>query len=163
MSETNTWYQDIEKQINSLKEKMGKGDSQLYELDLLSRVAKRVDSFSSDCEHCQAHRSDISNLVTNLESLPMTNEDVADYGKTFRSILRHLKKNHGLDKSLPNPVPYLIAAPLLFIVSSVMGSYGLGTDSGTFFVLGTIGLIVAVCTFPVGVVLGILRLFRKPI
>jgi hypothetical protein len=155
--EDNDWYDGIEKEIGSLKEKMSKGDSQLYELDLLSRVAKRVASFSSDCEHCQEHRNDISKLVTNLDGLPMKNEDVADYGRTFRSILKHLKKRHGLGKSLPSPVPYLIAAPLLFIISSVMGSYGLGTDSDTFFVLGAIGLPVAICTFLVGVVLSILR------
>ena len=153
----NNWHRGIEKEISSLKEKMSKGDSKLYELDLLSRVAKHVSGFSSDCEKCQGHSKDISNLVTKLGNLPMTNEDIADYGRTFRSILKHLKKRHGLDKSLPNPVPYLIAAPLLFIISSAMGSYGLGTDSDTFFVLGAIGLPVAICTFLVGVVLSILR------
>ena len=163
MSETNTWYKGTEKKISSLKEKMSRGDSKLYELDFLARVAKRVADFSSDCKDCQGHRNDISNLLTSLGNLPMTNEEEADYGRTFRSILKHLKKNHGLDRSLPNPVPYLIAAPLLFIISFTFVNYGFGTDSGTPFVLGAIGLFVAVGIFPVAVVLGILRLFIKPI
>ena len=156
----NNWYEGIEKEIGSLKEKMSKGDFNLYELGLLSRVAIHVAGFSSNCEHCKGHRNDISNLLTKLDNLPMNNEDIADYGRMFRSILKHLKKRHGLGKSLPNPVPYLIAAPLLFIISLPMASYGFGMPSTTFFVLGTIALLVAICAFLVGVVLGILRLLR---
>jgi len=159
--EENNWYEGIEKEIGSLKEKTSKGDFNLYEVDLLSRVAKHVAGFSSNCEDCQGHRNDISNLLAKLDNLPMNNEDIADYGRTFRSILKHLNKRHGLGKSLPNPVPYLIAAPLLFIISLTMASYGFGTDSATFFVPGFIGLLVAICTFLVGVVLGIFRLLRE--
>ncbi|MFC1846524.1 hypothetical protein ACFLYS_00485 [Chloroflexota bacterium] len=107
--EDNNWYEGIESEISSLKEKMSRSDSKLFEVDLLSRVAKRVTGFSSDCEYCQGHRNDVSNLVTNLDNLPMTNEDVADYGRTFRTIIKHLKKRHGLNRSLPSPVPYLVA------------------------------------------------------
>jgi hypothetical protein len=40
MSETNTWYQDIERKITSLKDTLPKKDYQSYELDYLKRVAK---------------------------------------------------------------------------------------------------------------------------
>jgi hypothetical protein len=158
MEDNNQWYKGIEKEITLLKEKMRKSDTQVYELDLLLRVATHVAGFSSDCENCQGHRNDISNLLTKLDNLPMNNEDIADYGRMFRSILKHLKKRHGLGKSLPNPVPYLIAAPLLFIISFTFVNSGFGTDSYIPFVLGVIGLGVAICAFLVGVVLGILRL-----
>jgi len=49
MTETNTWYQDIEKKISSLKEKMDVETADSYDLDLLSRIAKRVAEFCTKC------------------------------------------------------------------------------------------------------------------
>ncbi len=163
--EDNKWYEGIEKEIGSLKGKMSKSDYKLYELELLSRVVNRVDSFSSDCEYCQGHRNDISNLVAKLDNLPMTNEDIADYSSTFRSIIEHLKKRHGLHRTfgLILPIAAVVVAPLLFMISFTFVNYGFGTDSYTPFVLGVIGLGIATIIGLVGVVLGILRLFRKGI
>ena len=94
--EENDWYESVEKDIGSLKDKMNSSDNKLYELDLLLRVAKRVVGLSSDCEYCQGHRNDISSLVTDLGNLPkMTEQEAVDYGRTFRSILKHLEKHHG--------------------------------------------------------------------
>ena len=161
--EDNNWYEGIERGISSLKEKMPKEDYSDYELDLLLRVAKRVAGFSSDCEHCHGHRNDISKLITNLDNISLTNEEEADYGRTFRIITNHLKKYHRLHRSLPNPVPPLVAAPLLFIISMALLGNGMGTGSDTSFVSGLVVLLVAVCTFLAGVILGILRRFIKPI
>ena len=116
--EDNNWYENVEKEIDSLKEKMSKSDSKLYELVLLSRVAKRVAGFSYRCEHCQGHRNDVSKLITSLDNLPMNNEGVTEYGITFRNIVQHLKKQHGLHRSLPNPIPPIIiaiVAPLIYL------------------------------------------------
>lgn len=118
--EDNKWYEGIEKEIGSLKEKVPKEESKLYELGLLLRVAKRVDSFSSDCEYCQGHHDDISNLVANLGNLPMTNEGVALYGKTFRSILKHLEKNHRLRGTGFPPVVLILLGIACIALSAVM-------------------------------------------
>ncbi len=159
--EDNNWYKSTEKKISSLKEKVSRGDYKLYELEVLSRVVNRVDSFSSDCEDCQAHRNDISNLVAKLDNLPMNNEDIADYSSTFRSIIEHLKKRHGLHRTfgLILPIAAVVVAPLLFMISLSLMSYGFGTDSYTLFVSGLIVLGVAVITG----VIGISRLFIKRI
>ena len=119
--EDNNWYEGIEKEIGSLKEKMNKRAYQLYEMDLLSRVAKRVARFSYYCEYCQGHRNDISNLVAKLDNLPMTNEDVADYGRTFRSILKHLKKHPTL-KSRNTGFILMMVGVALFVIPW-MGEY----------------------------------------
>jgi hypothetical protein len=96
--DNNDWYEGIEKEISSLKEKMRTMNSSQYELVLLSRVAKRIAGFSSDCEHCQGHRKDISNLITNLGNLPMSNEVFANYRRTFGSITNHLEGHNRLHK-----------------------------------------------------------------
>ncbi len=168
MEATNNWYEGIKKEINSLKEKMTKGDYKLFEVDLLLRVAKRMTSFSSDCEYCQGHRNDISNLVTDLGNLPkMTEEEVADYGITFRSILRHLDKHHGLHRSVPNPgIPLGIGGLILLIVVIMFPIAVLATSFGdsNIFRIFYIGLfIISIILLIVGVVLGIIRHIRKPI
>ena len=168
MSPNNDWYESIEREISSLKEKMTKGDYKLFEVDLLLRAAKRVTSFSSGCEYCQGHRNDISNLVADLGNLPkMTEEEVADYGRKFRSILRHLDKHHGLHRSVPNPgIPLGIGGLILLIVVIMLPIGILATSFGTFDIIGIvyIGLFITSIIFLiVGVVLGIIRLFTKPI
>ena len=155
------WYEGIEKEISSLKDKMSKSDYKPYELDLLLRVAKRVASLSSDCKYCQGYRNDVSNLVTNLGNLPkMTEEEVPDYGRTFRSILRHLDKRHGLHRNFPNPFILLGIGGLVFLLMLYIGQY-IPEYSG-FIVVVYMGLFVSIMLMGVGVGLGILRLIKKP-
>ena len=163
-----TGYEGIEKEISSLKEKMAKGDHKLFEVDLLLRVAKRVTSFSSDCEYCQGHRNDISNLVTDLANLPkMTEEEVADYGRTFRSILKHLEKHHGLHRSVPSLVIPLAIVAIGGLISLIMVPFVLSAEDMAEFGSVGVGLFIGIILLGVGVVVGvvsgIIRLFRKPI
>ncbi|MFC2026760.1 hypothetical protein ACFLUX_02160 [Chloroflexota bacterium] len=165
MEATNNWYEGIEREIGSLKEKVSKEESKLYELDLLQRVAKRVGGFSSDCEYCQGHRNDISKLITDLGNLPkITQEEVADYGRKFRSIIKHLEKHHLLYRIVPT-APYILIplgiAVLLFIIGGVM----LSSDEATrnFDLSGLVWWFFGAIIGLVGVVLGIISLFRKPI
>jgi hypothetical protein len=107
----NNWYEGIEKEINSLKEKMSKSDYQLYEVELLLRVTKRVSNFSSDCKHCQGYRNDISKLVSLLDdSLKMSFNKEANYGRTLRSIIKHLKDNHKIRGNIYNSLWFFIPA-----------------------------------------------------
>ena len=110
---------------------MSSGDSKLYELDFLAREAKHVAGFSPDCEYCQGHRNDISNLVTSLSNLPMTNEDVEGYGITFRSILKHLEKSHGLRRGGSKIMKVLlVVAGISFVVLVVNFYIAFTTTSG---------------------------------
>jgi hypothetical protein len=152
--EDNNWHKGIEKEIGSLKEKMKKGDYQLYEVESLLRVAKIVNTLSSDCEDCQGHRNDISNLVANLGNLPMTNEDVSDYGGTFRNIIKHLKKHHGLPMAVyykPKTalgkwsIGFFVGTIVFYLLSSQLPAfYFLGITSGIFaFFTGIISIIIS--------------------
>ncbi len=160
MKATNDWYEGIEKEIISLKDRMSKSDYKLYELDLLLRVAKRVVGLSSDCEYCQGHRNDISNLVTDLgNSSKMTKEEVADYGRTFKSVLRHLDKRHGLHRSVLNPAIPLGIGGLIFLIMLFIGQY-IPEYSG-FIVVVYIGLFASIIPMGVGIGLGITRLLEN--
>jgi len=156
------WYENIEKELSSLKDKMSESDYKLFEVDLLLRVTKRVTSFSSDCKHYQEHRNDISNLVNNLGKSLKNEEEVTIYGRTFRRILTHLGKHHGLHSKVLNPtIPLAIGVPI-FLIAVIIGLSA--EDFGDpnlgialiCFIIGSIFLIV-------GTIIGIFRLFRKPI
>jgi len=164
MSPKNDWYENIEREISSLEEKMTKGDYKLFEVDLLLRVAKRVTSFSSDCEYCQGHRNDISNLVTDLGNLPkMTEEEVAGYGRTFRSILRHLNKHHGLHRSVPNPLIPLGIALVIPLIYFVIADQIIDRWTEEHIGIRIIGILIFIIPMIIAIVFGIIRLIRKPI
>jgi len=123
-----------------------------------------VGGFSSDCEYCQGHLDDISNLLAKLGNLPMTNEGVTEYGITFRNIVQHLNKQHGLHRSLPNPIPPIIiaiVAPLIYLgIAYLEDSQVDESDAiGRIF----IGFLLFIIPIVVASVFGILRLFREHI
>lgn len=164
MEATTDWYAGIEREISSLKEKISGNDYKLYEVDLLLRAAKRMADFSSDCEQCQAHRNDISNLVTDLGNLPeITKDEVTNYGRTFRNIIKHIEKYHRLRRSVPNPLILIgIALPILLMSVIFIGSAGHDvTVSLHIIAIAFIGSIIAAIVLIVGVVFGIIRLFTK--
>jgi len=95
--EDNKWYESIEKEINSLKEKMSEEDYNYYGLGLLLQAAKRVDDFSSECEECDSIKEKITSILACISNWPKTTkEEKENYIQVFRSITEHLKKQHNL-------------------------------------------------------------------
>ncbi len=93
------WYNRIDKEINRHKDTLSKKDSKKYKLDLLLRVARRVNDFSAYCGECQAFKGEITGLVTelgNLVQLPDSNEKRKSYSKTINNMVKHLQKTHKL-------------------------------------------------------------------
>ncbi|MFC1846498.1 hypothetical protein ACFLYS_00355 [Chloroflexota bacterium] len=161
MEDKNQWYEGIEIKILSIKEKVSKSDYKLYGVDLLLRAAKRVDTFSSDCEHCQGHRNDISKLVTNLENLPkITEKEVSYYDRT----LRNLEKRHGLHRIVPTAlyilIPLLIAIVALLIYLGIAHLQDSQVDLSDGIARIIIGSLLFIITMIVGFVFGILRIFK---
>jgi hypothetical protein len=164
MEATTDWYAGIEKEISSLKDEMSKGDYKLYELDLLLRVAKRVADFSSDCELCQDHRNDVSKLVADLKNLPeITKEEVAGYGRTLRTVIKHIQKYHLLNRSGLNPVLPLGIAVLLSVISYGLIAISDGSMGDIRGWIGLLGLFFAAISLIWGVYVGIKRLLAKRI
>ena len=92
------WYNRTDKEINSYKLSLNKKDSKKYKLDLLLRIAKRVDDFSSVCGECQVFRQDITKLTEDLGYLVQIPDKGTRkvYFKTIDNIIKHLKKHHKL-------------------------------------------------------------------
>ena len=93
------WYNRTVKEINLHKEYFSKKDSKKYKLDLLLRLAKRMDEFSAICGKCQDFKEEITRLVGelgNLVQLPDSKVQRKSYNKTISTIVEHLKKEHKL-------------------------------------------------------------------
>lgn len=92
------WYNRIDREISSYKDTLSKKDYKKYKLDLLLRVAKRVDSFSPACGECQLFQQEITRLTQDLGNLvQMPNkESRKSYLKTINNIVKHLQKGHKL-------------------------------------------------------------------
>ena len=91
------WYDGIVKEINLHKDILGKKGSKKYKLDLLLRVAKRADSFSSGCGQCQMFQQDVTQLTQDLGYLAQwSKERRKSYFKTINTITKHLQKQHKL-------------------------------------------------------------------
>ena len=91
------WDDGIVKEINLHKDIVGQKDAKKYKLDLLLRVAKRVDSLSSGCGQCQMFQQDIATLTQDLGYLAQwSKERRKSYFKTIGTIIKHLRKQHKL-------------------------------------------------------------------
>ena len=98
MEAHSNWYNRTIKEINLHKDTLSKKDSKKYKLDLLLRVTKRVDDFSSHCGECQMFQQDITRLIEDLGYLVQmpSKETSKSYSKTINNIVKHLQKQHKL-------------------------------------------------------------------
>ena len=91
------WYNKIAKEISSHKDRLTEKEQKKYKLDLLLRVAGRVDSLSSLCGQCQLFQQDIMQLSRDLwEVSLMSKEQSKSYPKKINNIVKHLQKHHKL-------------------------------------------------------------------
>ncbi len=93
------WYGRIAKEIGLYNNTLGKKDFKKYKLELLSRVARRVDDFSATCGECQIFKQDITSLLQEIGyvvGMAMSREKRKSYFKTLNKIIKHLQKQHKL-------------------------------------------------------------------
>ncbi len=92
------WYNKVATEIAQHKITLGEKGAAKYKLDLLLRVAKRVDEFSDICAECQAFKQEITNLVQGLSLLVQmpSKEASKSHNKSVNVITEHLKKVHKL-------------------------------------------------------------------
>ena len=92
------WYNRIDNEISQYQSTLNKKDAKKYKLDLLRRIAGRVDDFAGYCGECQAFKSEISGLLQELSLLvQMPNkQNQRSYSKSINNIVTHLKKVHKL-------------------------------------------------------------------
>ena len=135
------WYDRTVKEINLHKEYFSKKNSKKYKLDLLLRLAKRIDDFSAICGECQAFKEEISRLVGelgNLVQLPDSKEQRKSYNKAINGIVGHLKKEHKLvSEGYYLGIGMAIGAGVGVALGVVLGNPGVGPALG-----GGIGLAI---------------------
>ncbi|MFH1652344.1 MAG: hypothetical protein ABID87_09645 [Chloroflexota bacterium] len=98
MPSESRWYQDIARQVGTYRDTLDKKTAGRLKLDLLLRVAGRVDQFSGTCGQCQLYRQEVERLVGemgNLAQLP-GREALHQYRKALDVIVKHLTREHKL-------------------------------------------------------------------
>jgi len=127
------WYDGIVKEINLHKDILGKKDSKKYKLDLLLRVAKRVDGFSSACGQCQMFQPEITTLIQDLGYLAQwSKERRKSYFKTIDTIIKHLRKQHKLiTEGYYIGIGLAIGIGIGAALGAALGNPGVGPAIGT--------------------------------
>jgi len=127
------WYDGIVKEINLHKDILSQKDQKKYKLDLLLRVAKRVDSFSSGCGQCQIFQQDISQLTQDLGYIVHApKERRKSYLKTINNIIKHLQKQHKLvSEGHYIGIGMAIGMGIGAALGAILDNPGAGTGIGT--------------------------------
>ncbi|MFC1943420.1 hypothetical protein ACFLWO_02430 [Chloroflexota bacterium] len=128
------WYNKIVREINSYKDTLSKKDYKKYKLDLLLRIAKRVDDFSSYCGECQMFQPEITRLAEDLGNLIQipNKEERKGYLKTINNMVKHLQKQHKLvSEGQYVGIGLAIGAGIGTALGAALDNTGVGTAMGT--------------------------------
>ena len=150
--EDNDWYKSIVKETNLLRGKMPEGEYNDYGLDLLLRIAKRVEDFSPQCEECSSEKEQISNILAGISNWPsITKEQKKNYIQTLRIISDHLKNQHNLtQKGWPLWISIIIGGLLGALPGLISALLESDPESQAW------SLLSAMLGFPIGVVIGLI-------
>ena len=92
------WYENVAREIKTYQDTLNKKEAKKLKLDLLLRVARRVDEFSGYCGECQTLKQEITMLVAelgNLIHLP-SKEAHRKHTRAINGMVKHLQKGHKL-------------------------------------------------------------------
>lgn len=87
----------IEAFVETLRLDLSLKNQKRLRLDMVQRIACRLNSLSPGCEKCLGHRTAIDSLVENLESYETWQlSDWKSYYRSLDAIIKHLKGVHHL-------------------------------------------------------------------
>ncbi len=131
------WYNGIATEVSQYKITLGEKGAAKYKLDLLLRIARRVDEFSNICAECQAYKQEITSLVKELSLLVQmpSKEGLKKHNKAVSVITEHLKKVHKLVEKghymgIGIGIGLAIGAGIGGALGSVFDNAGAGTGIG---------------------------------
>ena len=128
------WYNRIAAEISQYQYTLGEKGAKKYKLDLLLRVARRVDSFYYACAECQVFREDITESTKelgNLIQLP-DRERRKSYFEKINNIIKHLKKSHKLvTKGQYTGIGLMIGIGVSTAIGAALDNPGIGPAIGT--------------------------------
>lgn len=137
MEAHSAWYNRVVRELSPYKDRLTKKDYKRYKIDLLVRLAGRVDAFSSYCGECQTFQGEITRLVQELILLiQMPNrQSRRSYIKAIGNMTRHFRKTH---KLVPEGYYMGIGIAIGMAISTAIGTAldNLGIATGIGFALG---------------------------
>jgi hypothetical protein len=134
------WYDKIAREISPHQDTLSKKENKKYKLDLLLRVARRVDDFSSACGECQLSQPEITSLIQDLGNLLQMpdKERRKSHLKTINNIVKHLQKQHKLvTEGQHIGIGLAIGVGIGTALGTALDNTGIGTAIGT-----TVGLAI---------------------
>jgi len=98
MEANNRWYEEITKKLDPYKDSLSKKEQKKFQLDLLTRVARRVAEFNEECGECQLFQQEITVYVNELGNMIHLADNARrkKYAKRLKQTVRHLKSEHKL-------------------------------------------------------------------
>jgi hypothetical protein len=136
MEERSLWYWEIEREIGRHKDWLDPKNYKKYKLDLLLRVAVRVDAFAAVCAECHAFQSEIESLVNdlgNLVQLPkqLARQERKHYFRRINEMVKHLQKEHKLvPENYYLGIGIAIGTAMSAGIGTALGNPGVGTGIG---------------------------------
>ena len=100
MEAHSNWYNRVVKEIEVYRTSLTEKEFKRYKLDLLLRIAGRVEEFYDTCGQCQLYQQEITQLVQELSMLTQmpSKEGRKSYLKKIDTITKHHQKQHKLVK-----------------------------------------------------------------
>lgn len=107
-------------------------DQKRLRLDMVLRIARRLDDLSVGCETCPGHRTAIDRLVASLDNFEKWQvEDWKVYYRSFDGIIKHLKTAHHLAEEGEHLALWMaIGAGVGVALGAAFDSIGLGLALG---------------------------------
>jgi len=133
MEAHSVWYDKIAKQINLHRETLDKKEAKKYKLDLLLKVAGRVDEFFAICGECQLLQPEVKRLVDELGNLVQFPEKEARkrYNRSLSDIVKHLQKTHKLVRKGQNLGIWMaIGTGIGVAIGAALDNVGIGPGLG---------------------------------
>ncbi|MFC2067129.1 glycine zipper family protein [Chloroflexota bacterium] len=134
MEAQSDWYNRAVKELNLHRDTLSKKDAKKYKLDLLLRIVKRVDDFSSYCGECQSFKGEITGLIVELGTLVQLTDNKAgrrSHNKATATIVKHLQKTHKLvSEGYYKGIWMAIGTGIGVAIGAALGNASIGTPLG---------------------------------
>jgi hypothetical protein len=123
MDKERDWCRKINKQITMSESHSSFSDRRKRQFPLLSRLARRVDSFSDECQECHKLKYKIEVLCGYCANPQQTTpSNYQSYQTTIESIVQHLKRKHRLVNEKQN-IKRLVSASIIFGLFFILLGY----------------------------------------
>jgi hypothetical protein len=134
MEARSPWYEDIAEAITSFQQTLAKKEQKRYKLDLVSRVARRVDEFCLECGQCQVFQQEITAYAQDLGNLVQMPDKtrLQRHLKKINHMVKHMQSEHKLiAQGHYLGIWMAIGTGIGVAIGAGMGNVGAGIPIGT--------------------------------